>query len=136
MSALTDFLLANPVNTITKEVVVSKRIKDTEGNLMKFKVKPMLNEEYLEYQNQCTIPKKGGKIDFNSRRFNQLIILNHTVEPNFRDADLIQKAEVRTPEQLLNKFLLAGEIQALSEQIRILSGFEDSLDDLVEEVKN
>lgn len=136
MSALTDFLLANPVNTITKEVVVSKRIKDSEGNLMKFKVKPMLNEEYLEYQNQCTIPKKGGKIDFNSRRFNQLIILNHTVEPNFRDADLIQKAEVRTPEQLLNKFLLAGEIQALSEQIRILSGFEDSLDDLVEEVKN
>lgn len=136
MSALTDFLLANPVNTITKEVVVSKRIKDAEGNLMKFKVKPMLNEEYLEYQNQCTIPKKGGKIDFNSRRFNQLIILNHTVEPNFRDADLIQKAEVRTPEQLLNKFLLAGEIQALSEQIRMLSGFEDSLDDLVEEVKN
>ena len=136
MSALTDFLLANPVNTITKEVVVSKRIKDTEGNLMKFKVKPMLNEEYLEYQNQCTIPKKGGKIDFNSRRFNQLIILNHTVEPNFRDANIIQKAEVRTPEQLLNKFLLAGEIQALSEQIRILSGFEDSLDDLVEEVKN
>lgn len=136
MTALTDFLLANPVDTLTEEVVVSKRIKDTEGNLLKFKVKPMLNEEYLEYQNQCTVPKKGGKIDFNAKKFNQLVILNHTVEPNFRNAELIEKAGVRTPEQLLNKMLLAGEIQVLSEQIRVISGFEDSLDELVDEVKN
>lgn len=136
MTALTDFLLANPVDSLTEEVVVSKRIKDAEGNLLKFKVKPMLNEEYLEYQNQCTIPKKGGKIDFNAKKFNQLVILNHTVLPNFRDAQLIEKAGVRTPEQLLNKMLLAGEIQVLSEQIRAISGFEDSLDELVDEVKN
>lgn len=136
MTALTEFLLANPVDTIETEVVVSKRIKDTEGNLLKFRIKPMLNEQYLEYQNQCTIPKKGGKIDFNTKRFNQLIILNHTIEPNFRNADLIKQAGCATPEQLLNKILLAGEIQALSEQIRQISGFTDSLDDLVEEVKN
>lgn len=136
MTALTEFLLANPVDTIEKEVVVSKRIKDAEGNLMKFKIKPMLNEQYLEYQNQCTVPKKGGKIEFNTKRFNQLVILNHTVEPNFRNAELIQQAGCATPEQLLNKMLLAGEIQVLSEQIRQISGFADSLDDLVEEVKN
>jgi len=136
MTALTDFLLANPVNTIEEEVVVSKRLKDADGNLLKFKIKPMLNEEYLEYQNQCTVPKKGGKIEFNTKKFNQLLILNHTVEPNFRNAELIEQAGVRTPEQLLNKVLLAGEIQVLSEQIRNISGFEDSLDDLVEEAKN
>ena len=136
MTALTDFLLANPVNTIEKEVIVSKRIKDAEGNLLKFKVKPMLNEQYLEYQNQCLVPKKGGKIDFNAKRFNQLVILNHTVEPNFRNAELIQQAGCTTPEQLLNKFVLAGEIQVLSEQIREISGFADSLDELVDEVKN
>lgn len=136
MTALTDFLLANPVNTIEKEVIVSKRIKDAEGNLLKFKVRPMLNEQYLEYQNQCVVPKKGGKIDFNSKRFNQLVILNHTVEPNFRSVELMQQAGCATPEQLLNKFLLAGEIQVLSEQIRQISGFADSLDELVDEVKN
>lgn len=136
MTALTDFLLANPVNTIEKEVAVSKRIVDEQGNLLKFKIKPMLNEQYLEYQNQCTIPKKGGKIEFNTKRFNQLVILNHTVEPNFRSAELVHQAGCSTPEQLLNKMLLAGEIQVLAEQIRIISGFEDSLDDLVEEVKN
>ncbi len=136
MTALTDFLLANPVNTITEDVIVSKRIKDSEGNFIKFKIKPMLNEQYLEYQNQCIVPKKGGKIDFNTKKFNQLIILNHTVEPNFRDAQLIQQAGCVTPEQLLNKFLLAGEIQVLSERIREISGFADSLDELVDEVKN
>lgn len=136
MTTLTEFLLANPVDTIEKEVVVSKRIVDANGQMLKFKVRPMLNEQYLEYQNQCTVPKKGGKIDFNAKRFNQLVILNHTVEPNFRSAELIQQAGVATPEQLLNKMLLAGEIQTLSEQIREVSGFADSLDDLVDEVKN
>ena len=136
MTALTEFLLANPVDTIEREVVVSKRIVDANGQMLKFKIRPMLNEQYLEYQNQCTVPKKGGKIDFNSKRFNQLVILNHTVEPNFRSAELIQQAGVSTPEQLLNKMLLAGEIQTLSEQIREVSGFADSLDELVDEVKN
>lgn len=136
MTTLTEFLLANPVTSIEKEVVVSKRIVDENGQMLKFKIKPMLNEQYLEYQNQCTVPKKGGKIDFNTKRFNQLVILNHTVEPNFRDAQLIQQAGVATPEQLLNKMLLAGEIQTLAEQIREVSGFADSLDDLVDEVKN
>lgn len=134
--ALTDFLLANPVDTMTKEVVVSKRLKDEDGNLYKFTIKPMLQEEYLTYQEQCTIAKKGGKIEFNTKRFNQLLILNHTINPNFRDAEFLQKANCVRPEQALNKFLLSGEIQNLAEQIRIVSGFEDSLDDLVDEVKN
>ena len=95
-----------------------------------------LEKTSLVFLYQCTIPKKGGKIDFNAKRFNQLLIVNHTVDPNFRDAELLKKAKCVTPEQLLNKMLLSGEIQVLSEQIRIVSGFEDSLDDLVDEVKN
>ena len=134
--ALTDFLLANPVNNITKEVVVSKRLKDENGELFKFKIRPMLQEEYFDYQNQCTTAKKNGKIDFNTKLFNQLLILNHVVYPNFRDADFLRNAECMRPEQALNKFLLSGEIQTLAEQIRIVSGFSDSLDDLVDEVKN
>ncbi len=134
--SLTDFLLANPVDTMTKEVVVSKRLKDENGELFKFKIKPMLQDEYLSYQQQCTTAKKGGKIDFNTSKFNQLLILNHTISPNFRDAEFLQKANCMRPEQALNKYLLSGEIQVLSEQIRVISGFEDSLDDLVDDVKN
>lgn len=134
--SLTEFLLANPVNDITQEVVVSKRLKDENGEMFKFKIKPMLHEEYLSYQEQCSQIKKGGKFEFNTRRFNQLLILNHTVEPNFRSVEFLEQAGCRTPEQALNKFLLAGEISMLAEQIRNISGFEDSLDDLVDEVKN
>lgn len=136
MTTLTDFLLANPVDTITEEVVVSARLKDENGHLFKFKVKPMLNSEYLDYQKQCVSTKKGGGVDFNTKLFNRLLILNHTVEPNFRSAELMASAGCTTPEQLLNKFLLAGEIQVLSEQIRNISGFADDLDELVDEVKN
>lgn len=134
--ALTDFLLANPVDNITKEVVVSERLKDENGELFKFKIRPMQHEQYLSYQEQCTIPKKGGKIDFNTRKFNQLLILNHTEYPNFRNAEFLQQAGCRTPEQAINKFLLAGELSTLAEQIRQVSGFNDSLDDLVDDVKN
>ena len=35
---LTQFLLENDVTTIEEEVVVSRRIKDGEGNLLKFKI--------------------------------------------------------------------------------------------------
>jgi hypothetical protein len=136
MTTLTEFLLAHPVDNLEDSVAVSKRLKDKKGNLLKFKIKPMQQEEYLSYQEQCTILKKGGKIDFNTRRFNELLILNHTVDPNFRDAELIKSAGCTTPQQLLNKLLLAGEIQVLSEHIRNISGFEDSIDDLVDEVKN
>ena len=134
--ALTDFLLANPVDNIIQEVVVSKRLKDENGELFKFKIKPMLHEQYLSYQEQCMVPKKGGKIDFNTRKFNQLLVLNHTEYPNFRNAEFLQQAGCRTPEQALNKLLLAGEISMLAEQIRQVSGFEDSLDDLVDDAKN
>ena len=134
--SLTDFLIAHPVDTMTKDVVVSKRLRDENGELYKFTIKPMLQDEYLTYQEQCTISKKGGKIEFNTKRFNQLLILNHTMVPDFRNADFLQKVGCVRPEQALNKLLLSGEIQNLAEQIRIVSGFEDSLDDLVEEVKN
>lgn len=134
--SLNDYLLAHPVDGLENEVAVSTRLKDEEGNLVKFRIKPMLQEDYQSYQEQCVEFDRKGKVKFNNKRFNNLLIINHTVDPNFRDADSIQKAGCKTPEQFMNKVLLSGEIQNLAEQIRIISGFADSLDDLVDEVKN
>lgn len=134
--SLNDYLLAHPVDGLEREVAVSTRLKDEKGNLIKFKIKPMLQEDYQSYQEQCVEFDKKGKVKFNSKRFNNLLVINHTIDPNFRDSDSIQKAGCRTPEQFMNKVLLSGEIQNLAEQIRITSGFADSIDDLVDEVKN
>ena len=135
MTTLTEFLLANPVDDVTEDVIVSNRIKDAEGNVLKFTVKPMLHEQYLMYQKQCGVVK-GKKFEFDSKKFNNLIVIGHTTNPKFTDATLVQQAGCVTPEQLMNKLLLAGEIDVLSQQIRRVSGFQDDLDDLVEEAKN
>ncbi|MGG7176201.1 phage tail assembly chaperone [Clostridium paraputrificum] len=136
MSAILEFLTENIIEGLTEEVIVSERFKDKKGNLLKFKVKAVSPEEFSEIQKQCTVTKKKGKVDFNSKKFNELIAINYTVDPNFKDAESIKKLGLVTPEQFLNKTLLAGELSTLVEVISNLSGFDQDLDELRDEAKN
>ena len=131
MSALTDFLIENPVDNLISEVIVSTR-------LAKFpiKIKGMTGPEFSEYQKLSTAIGRHHKIDFNSGRFNELVVLNHTIEPNFRNVDDIKKASCTTPEQYLYRSLLAGEIAELAQQISSLSGFDADLESVIEDAKN
>lgn len=139
MSALQEFLNANPVDNLTAEVLISDRFKDKEGNILKFKIKAMTNDEFEEIRKKATkIDFKKGKrnVDFDARKFNEQVVINHTIDPDFKNAESIKKVGCMSPEQYLNKVLLAGEIAELAEQIQILSGFEKDMSDLVEEAKN
>lgn len=140
MSVLKDFLLEN-ADVITKEVevVVSPRFRDKEGNLLKFKIRPMSGEEFGKYQKQCTIINFAGKkkeTTFDSSKFNLLCIVNHCVDPNFREADFIKTLGVQTPEAAVSKVLLAGEIVELGNQISSISGFDTDINEEIEKAKN
>lgn len=131
MSTLLQFLIDNPVDNLTTEVVVSNRLAN-----FPFKIKAMTGPEFSEYQKLATRIGKHKKVEFNSKLFNEMVVLNHTVEPNFRDADTLKKAGCTSPEQFLYKSLLAGEIAELSQQISNLSGFDKDVESTVEEAKN
>ncbi len=135
MSKLMDFLLNNTVENLTEEVVISDRFK-VDGEILKFKIKAVTPDEFSDLQKQCTKIGKKGKMNFDSKMFNEQLIVNYTVEPNFKDAESIKRAGCITPEQLLNKTLLAGEVATLVEQISTLSGFDKDLEELREEAKN
>ncbi len=135
MSKLTDFLLNNTVENLTEEVIVSDRIK-VDGEILKFKIKAVNPEEFSGLQKQCTKVGKKGKVNFDSKMFNEQLIINYTVDPNFKDAEFVKKAGCMTPEQLVNKVLLAGEVAILVEEISALSGFDKDLEELREEAKN
>lgn len=135
MSKLMNFLLANTVEGLTEKVVVSDRFK-IDGELLKFTIKALSPDEFSALQKQCTKLGKKSKVTFDNQRFNEQIIINYTLEPNFKDADAINKAGCVTSEQLLNKTLLAGEVATLVEQISQLSGFDKDLEELKEEAKN
>jgi hypothetical protein len=131
MSNLMQFLIDNPVDNLTAEVVVSPRLAK-----FPFKIKGMTGPEFSEYQKLSTKIGRHKKVEFDSKIFNELVVLNHTVEPNFRDAESIKKAGCQSPEQFLYKSLLAGEISELAQQISSLSGFDKEFEDEVEEAKN
>lgn len=131
MSTLLEFLIENPVDDLTSEVIVSNRLAK-----FPFKIKAMTGPEFSDYQKLATRIGKHKKVEFDSKLFNEQVVLNHTVEPNFRDAENIKKAGCTTPEQFLYKSLLAGEIAELSQQISELSGFNRDIEATIEEAKN
>lgn len=136
MSTLQEFLNANPVEGLTDEVIVSPRFKDAEGNLLKFKIKALSGSEFEDVRKRSMEIKKKGKLEFNAQRFNNTVVINNTLEPNFKDAESIKKLGCVEPEAYLNKVLLPGEIATLAEHIQRLSGFDVDMDDLVDEAKN
>lgn len=140
MSVLKDFLLEN-ADVISKEieVAVSPRFKDKDGKLLKFKIKPMTGDQFGKYQKQCTTITVNGKrkeTSFDSGKFNLLCIVNHCVDPDFKDADFIKQLGVQTPEQAVSKVLLAGEIVELGNQVTQVSGFDTDINEEIENAKN
>lgn len=136
MSELQNFLNDNFVSELTDEVPISPRFKNEKGELLKFKIKAIPNTEFEDIRKRCMNIGKKGKVDFDTRKFNSLIVIEYTLEPNFKHAESISKAQVNTPEEYLNKVLLSGETATLAEEIQKLSGFNVDMDSLVEEAKN
>lgn len=133
---LQDFLIANPVDNLTEEVVVSPRFKDEKGNPLKFTIKAMTPAEFEEIRKKSTHIRKGKQVEFDNQLFNLSIAINNTINPDFRNAESIKKLGVNTPEEYVQKVLLAGELSTLVQRINELSGFDVGMNDLVEEVKN
>ena len=132
---LSQFLINNPVNNLTKEVYVSTRFKDEKGNKLTFKIKAISGEEYASYRKQALRVTKNG-VEFDTKKFNELIVINHTIDPDFRDAESIKAAGCVTPEQFMYRSLLAGEIDALAAKITDLSGFNTTVEEARDVVKN
>ena len=130
---LTSFLSANPVDNVEVEVSIPGRLSGYT-----FKVKPVTQKQFYKYQQIATtvVPGRNKDVKFNTGKFQELIIINHVTYPNFKDANLLAGAGVNTPEEYLNKFFLAGELTNLSEKISEISGFQETDQELEDEVKN
>jgi hypothetical protein len=128
--SLYDFLAETSVENIMEEISVSSRIPE------KFKIKPISNKDFNLLQNQCKkMDFKSKEMKFDSGKFNEQLVINCCIYPDFRNSDFITRVGVNSPEQLINKVLLCGEISEISEKIQALSGFGDN-DEAKEEVKN
>jgi len=134
LNELQQFLMDNPITALEEEVIVSERLKN-----FPFKIKCINAEQLSEYQKQCIKnPNSPKKRQFDVKKFNELIIINHCIYPNFKDTEWLNSSGCATnPGELVNRTLAAGEIVNLSEQIQKLSGFgEEEQQEEIEEIKN
>ena len=101
-----------------------------------FTIRAMTTKEFESIRKASMDTRKGRKVEFDAQRFNIKTVIDHTVVPDFKDADSIQKLGCRTPEEYVQRVLLAGEVATLASEIQKLSGFDVEMEDLVEEAKN
>jgi hypothetical protein len=129
MNDFEKFLTLPDVSEITEEVFVSER-------LGKFKVRAMTAEEHGNYQKRAMGKILRGGADFDSGKFNLLVVAGQTVYPDFSNAELLKKAGCATATEFITRKLKAGEIAELSSKICELSGFESDINEDTEEAKN
>lgn len=130
--SLADFLCANPVQDETEKVVLCERLKDFE-----FEIGPMDKKQYDGYINQCVVKDNKGKVvKQNIGMFNELVVINHCLYPDFKAEEFVQKTGAATPAQALNKVLKLGEIEKLAEAILKFNGFDRDFETLRKKAKN
>ena len=120
-----------------KEVIISDRFQDENGNVIPFRIRALTQEESDEITKKS---RRGQKVNgvYQERldpvEFNRRMVVAATVEPAFNDKALCEAYGVMDPLLVPGKMLLSGEYTALLDAISKLSGFDK--DAVVDEAKN
>lgn len=131
MTKLENFFSLPDVDSLEQEVFISDRL----GNV---KIKPMTEPQFSGYQKRSQNPKDPNA-PTDASKLNRLIMKNHVIEPNFCNADFLDKVGFSgDPDGFINKKILPGEQAEMVKQITALSGFEipGVSQEMIDEVKN
>lgn len=124
----------------TKKVEISKRFIGEDGKPVPFEIKTIPQDENAQLIKQYTRRKvvNGSVVEnFNTAAYTNALILECTVQPDFRDSRMCETYGVLDPMLVPGKMLLSGEYSALVGEIMKLNGFDaDSLLRDEEEAKN
>ena len=134
MSKLSAFL--SPVTPEPKEVIVSDRFRDENGDPVPFKIRPLTQEENdaIIKRSKRTRTVNGVVQEYlDNTAFSRSMVLAATVEPNFAEKELCDHYGVVDPSLVPGKMLLSGEYARLMQEITKLSGFNAPVED---EAKN
>lgn len=129
MNELEQFLSLPDVDGITEEVFVNDRVGT-------FTVKAMTALEFEDYRRKAGVKTSKKGVDFDSTKFFIAMIAGQTIKPDFANKELLTKCGCLTPEQVVTKKLLMGEIIKLATKIQEISGFVGDMNDDIEEAKN
>lgn len=137
MATLHAFLHPEPIEK-TKEVVISARFKDENGEVVPFVIKNITQEENSALNKKCkridTV--KGMRVEsFDSVKYTNMLVVACTIQPDFRAADICEAYKTMDPLDVPARMLTAGEFVKLTEEIMNLNDFDDA-EKLEDDAKN
>lgn len=134
---LSMFLKKNKKNTETVKYIASKSFVDEKGQPIPWEIRALKSKEADEIRNECYKFDKKGKTKVDTAKFNRMVATRCTVFPNLNDKALQDSYGVMGAEQLIQEMLdKDGEYQAYTQKILEISGYDEDMNDLVEEAKN
>lgn len=137
MSALKAFLQP-PVTGVTKEVIVSDRFKDDEGNLVPFVIKAITQKENekLARMSRKTSNINGKPVEgLDNLLYTKRLVLACVQAPDFSDQEMCKYYGTEDPLDVPSQMLSVGEYSRLSNAILELNDMVDPKEKL-EEAKN
>lgn len=139
MASLYAFLNPVPV-TEQKEVIVSDRFRDEDGNVVPFIIKPISQEFNNRLSERATKSKlvRGQKVEmFDNAAYTNMLVVECCVQPDFRDAEICKRYGTLDGYDVPSKMLMPGEFATLSEAILKLNGFDiGAVPQIEEDAKN
>jgi hypothetical protein len=140
MSDLSAFYMQNSVVETTEDFVVSPRFKGKDGKAIPWKLRSITEAENQEIRKAATKRTKAKYGQYTSEtdpnEYVAKLVTATVVYPNLKDAALQETYGVKGAEALVRKMLLPGEFTKLTDQVQSLNGFDQDINELVEEVKN
>lgn len=141
-TSLAVFMAKNAESSETEKIVVSRRFKDQNGNPVEWEIRPITTKEDEEIRRYCTkrvrMPGKPGVLvpQLDSDKYIGMMAAACTVYPELDSASLQESYGTNSSDALLKAMLLPGEYANYAKKIQEINGFDETLDEKVEEAKN
>lgn len=121
----------------------TKSLTDKEGKPLEWEIRHLTSKEIDTIRDNCTkevpIPGKRGvyKPKMNMGKFLTELAVSSVVMPDLYNKDLQDSYGVMTPGELIRELIdKPGEWADFTALIQEINGFDETLDDKVEEAKN
>ena len=132
--SIQDFLLTNVQQDETKEV----HFKRFKSPFVIRSIDESVNDELKKRATRKTKNRQGITIsEFNQDQYINSLVIECIVTPDLHNAELQEAyGTIGDAIKTLKKMLRAGEYATLGDEIKSINGFDEDVNDLVEEVKN
>lgn len=141
-TSLSGFFAENAIKVENIKYVASKRFLDEKKKPLEWEIRSLTSQEDEDLRKECTkrIPINGRRGQFTLETDYNLYLgklaSKCTVYPNLNDAELQNSYKVMGADTLLKTMLTAGEYADYLAKIQEINGFDTSMEEMVDEVKN